>query len=131
MREAWIEPRSGALIVRLDIEPGRPLFLGLTDGPVTPAIGGLDRVAPGQVVALRVICDGMMTHVAERLRLDLATWAILLVGTSPDRRELDDRLCALSLQLVEPGGYDRLRAAGTCAPGRVGPDLLRSSEQRR
>jgi hypothetical protein len=114
MREAWVEPRSGVLVVRLDLEDDGPVFLGLDEGPGTPAIGGLDVITPDAVVALRVICDGMMSHVAGRLRLDMATWAILLVATSADRQELDDRLCDLSVRLVQPDGYDRLRASGAC-----------------
>jgi hypothetical protein len=114
--DAWVASPSGAVIVRLDIATDRPHFVSLSPGClspgcVSPVLGGLDLVAPGAVVALRVICDGMMTYVAGRLRLDMATWAILLVGTSADRQELDDRLCGLAVDLVEPGGYDRLRAA--------------------
>lgn len=91
---------SRALIVRLELQGDGPLFLSLSPGTATPAIGGLDLIGPGRVVALRVICDGMMTCVGGRLRLDMATWAILLVGTSTDRQELDDRLCDLAVELV-------------------------------
>jgi hypothetical protein len=120
--DAWVASPSGALIVRLEIGKDRRLFVSVSPGcvlpgcvslgSVSPAMGGLDLIAPGAVVALRVICDGMMTYVAGRLRLDMATWAILLVGTSADRQELDDRLCGLAVDLAEPGGYDRLKAAG-------------------
>ena len=109
MMDAWICPSSGTLIVRFDIEHDRPIFLGLSPGPASPAIGGLDFIEPGTVVALRVICDGAMTYASGRLRLDMATWAILLLGTSDDRQALDDRLCDLAVELVRPGGYDELR----------------------
>jgi hypothetical protein len=105
MMEAWVDPASGALVVRLDIDPARPVLVGLTAGPVSPAIGGLDLVTPGRTVALRVICDGMMTYDAGRLRLAMATWAILLLASSADRAELDDRLCDLAVDLARPGGY--------------------------
>jgi hypothetical protein len=128
--DAWVASPSGALIVRLEIGKDRRLFVSVSPGcvppgcvslgSVSPAMGGLDLIAPGAVVALRVICDGMMTYVAGRLRLDMTTWAILLVGTSADRQEVDDRLCGLAVDLVEPGGYDRLKAAGA-------PRLVRSS----
>jgi hypothetical protein len=133
--DAWVASPSGALIVRVEIGKDRRLFVSVSPGCVfpgcvfpgcvspgcvSPAIGGLDLIAPGAVVALRVIYDGMMTYVAGRLRLDMATWVILLVGTSADRQELDDRLCDLAVDLVEPGGYDRLKAAGA-------PRLVRSS----
>jgi hypothetical protein len=116
--DAWIARPSGAVIARLDIEDDRPVVLGLTPGPVSRAIGGLDMHLPETVVALRVICDGAMTYAAGRLRLDMATWAILLVGTSADRQELDDRLCDLAVELVRPGGYDELRrGSGRSRPG--------------
>jgi hypothetical protein len=91
---------SRALIVRIEILGDQPVFLSLAPGPVSPAIGGIDLIRPGNVVALRVICDGMMTYASGRLRLDMATWAILLLGTSADRQELDDRLCDLAVELV-------------------------------
>ncbi|HEY0534485.1 MAG TPA: hypothetical protein VGD29_23100 [Actinoplanes sp.] len=109
MIDAWICRPSRALVVRLDIEHDGPVFLSLSPGPVSSAIGGVDVIEPGAVVALRVICDGAMTYVSGRLRLDMATWAILLLGTSTDRQELDDRLCDLAVELVRPGGYDALR----------------------
>jgi hypothetical protein len=91
---------SRALIVRMEILGDQPVFLSLSPGPVSSAIGGIDLIRPGKVVALRVICDGMMTYASGRLRLDMATWAILLLGTSADRQELDDRLCDLAVELV-------------------------------
>jgi hypothetical protein len=125
--DAWIARPAGALIARLDIEGDRPVFLGLTPGAVSRAIGGLDLNGPETVVALRVICDGAMTYADGRLRLDMATWAILLVGTSADRQELDDRLCDLAVELVRPGGYDELRRGSGCSrPG----SAVRASAER-
>jgi hypothetical protein len=109
--DAWICRPARALVIRFAVGGDRPVFVGLTHGPVVPAIGGLDLIGSGGVVALRVVCDGMMTYQSGRIRLDLATWAMLLVGAGADRRELDDRLCDLAVDLTEPGGYDRLREA--------------------
>jgi len=109
MMDAWICRPARALVLRIDLEPDHPLLLSLSPGPATPAIGGLDLITPNAVVGLRVMCDGIMTYASGRLRLDMATWAVLLLGTSPDRQELDDRLCALAVALDRPGGYDTLR----------------------
>jgi hypothetical protein len=112
--DAWI--CRSVSIVRLRIEDDRPVFLGFASGSAASAIGGLDLIGPDTVTALRVICDGMMTYVSGRLRLDMASTATLLIGTAPDRQDLDDRLCDLAVDLVRPGGYDELRAAGRRSP---------------
>jgi hypothetical protein len=107
--DAWI--CRSVVVVRLRIEDDRPVFLGFASGSAASAIGGLDLIGPDAVTALRVICDGMMTYVSGRLRLDMACTATLLIGTAPDRQDLDDRLCDLAVDLVRPGGYEELRAA--------------------
>jgi hypothetical protein len=110
--DAWICRPSEALIVRGRIGGDGPIFLRLSEGTVSPAIGGIDLTISGAVVALRVICDGAMTYVPGRLRLDMATSVVLLLGAAPDRAELDDRLCELAVELVRPGGYEELHSAG-------------------
>jgi hypothetical protein len=103
---AWISRPSSALVIRGFVPGDGPLFLRLTEGVVSSAIGGIDLTVPGLVVALRVICDGVMTYDEPgRMRLDMATWAILLVGMAADRAEVDDRLCDLAVELMRPGGY--------------------------
>jgi hypothetical protein len=113
--EAWISRPAEALIIRGDLVGDGPWSLwldaGSVDGRVKPAIGGLDLTAAGSVIALRVICDGAMTYVRDRLRLDMATSVVLLVGMAADRIELDDRLCALAVELVRPGRYEELHAS--------------------
>lgn len=111
-QQAWICRPSRALIVRGRLAGDEPCVLRLGDGVVSPAIGGLDLTVAGAVVALRVICDGAMTYVSGRLRLDMATSVVLLAGVAADRAELDDRLCELAVQLVRPGGYETLQSAG-------------------
>jgi Glycosyl hydrolase family 65, N-terminal domain len=118
-QEAWISAPHQALIVRRQWRQSHdlPVLLRLNavsaHASVSPAIGGLDLVvaAPVAVVALRVIGDGAMTYVDGRIRLDMATWMTLIAGTAGTRREVDDRLCALAVDLVRPRGYAGLRPA--------------------
>jgi hypothetical protein len=121
-QEAWVSGRARALIVRREADD-LPTFLRLcspgADASVARALGGLDlvlRTPETAVVALRVICDGLMTYVAGQLRLDMATSVILIVASecaepgSVAYRDMDDRICELAVELVRPGGYAESRA---------------------
>lgn len=118
-REAWVCRATPALILRLDVDDGGPVRLRLSScsraAVLSRAIGGLDLTGPATVVALRVVCDGLMTYAAGGLRLDMATTATVIASAGPDRRALDDRLCDLAVDLARPGGYETMRGH----PGRA------------
>jgi hypothetical protein len=122
-QEAWMSARGAALIVRRESDDS-PIFLRLdapfSTGSVSRALGGLDlvvRLPKTAVVALRVICDGLMTYAEGRLRLDMAANTILIVAAedvepgSAAYTEMDDRLCELAVELARPGGYAALRGS--------------------